>query len=98
MSKFLQIPDEMNDDLLEILGMPNFVCGPIAHVMQAAGADIPKKSESEQAHVLLKLLSFYAQHGPGWRQHAAEWLGETQAVAKARALRRERDSMKEAGS
>lgn len=70
----MQLPDEMNADLLEILGMPNFQCGPIAHVMQAAGEAIPKKAEAEQAHVLFKLLSFYAVHGPDWRRHAEEWL------------------------
>lgn len=80
----MQIPDEMNEELLEILGMPNFQCGPIAHVMQSAGAAIPKKAEAEQAHVLLKLLSLYASHGSAWRKHAGEWLHDLQAAAQTR--------------
>lgn len=79
----MQIPDEMNDDLLEILGRPNFMCGPIAHAMQAAGEAIPNRAEAEQAHVLFKLLSLYASHGPDWRQYAGRWLRDLQAMATA---------------
>lgn len=81
----MQLPDELDDDLLAILGMPNFQCGPIAHAMQADGAAIPKRAEPEQAHVLFKLLSFYATHGAGWRAAAGEWLREMQARHKAAA-------------
>jgi hypothetical protein len=74
----MQIPDDLDDELLDILGRPNFAGGPIARVMRADGADIPHKAEREQAHVLFKLLGFYAAHGVDWRKHAGEWIGEMQ--------------------
>lgn len=63
---------QMNDDLLAILGKPNFVCGPYAHLMkQARVIDIPAKSEVEQAHVLLWLLRHYLASGAAWADAAA---------------------------
>jgi hypothetical protein len=72
----MNLPDEMDADLLDILGMPNFRCGPIAHAMQADGVAIPTKAGAEQAHVLFKLLGFYAEHGSKWREAAGDWLVE----------------------
>lgn len=73
----------LNADVREILGMPNFQCGPLAHVFQAAGADIKRRSEDEQAFVLHWLLGLYAKHGTGWRAAAAEELDEARATASA---------------
>lgn len=70
------IPDEINDDLIDILGMVPWKTGPIAHVMRADGAPIARKMEAEQAFVLHKLLGFYAEHGTDWRRAAGEWLQE----------------------
>jgi hypothetical protein len=76
------IPDEMNSDLLDILGMPNFRAGPVAHAMQRAGEPIPQKAEAEQAHVIHKLLSIYAEHGENWRHEASKWLDGIIAAEK----------------
>ena len=77
------IPDEINDDLLEILGMVPWSTGPIAHVMRADGAPIRRKMEDEQAFVLHRLLALYAQHGAEWRPAAATWLQEMRARVRA---------------
>lgn len=74
---------ELNADVREILGMPNFECGPLAHVFQASGADIKHRSEDEQAFVLHWLLGLYAKHGADWRAAAAEELDEARATASA---------------
>ena len=87
----MQIPDTMNDDLMNILGMANFQAGPIAHAMQAAGADIPRRSEAEQAHVIHKLLSAQADGGdvdgaPDWTSRRDDPLRHT-ALSAERAIR-----------
>lgn len=71
------VPDELNDDLAEILGRPNFACGQLAHLMVKVGdADIPRKAEAEQAAVIFKLLGFYAERGTEWRAAAGEWIDD----------------------
>ena len=80
----MNLPDAINDDLIEILGHPNFACGAIARRMRADGATIPPKSEVEQAHVLFKLMGIYAEHGAFWRNHAAVWIDEMSERVKAR--------------
>lgn len=70
----MQLPDELDANLLEILGRPNFMCGDLAVAMRGSGTAIPRKSEAEQAHVLFMLLSLYAQHGETWREKAADWI------------------------
>lgn len=79
----MQLPDELDDDLLEILGRPNFACSPIAHAMRTAGQSIRPKAEDEQAHVLFKLLGLYAKHGAEWRKYGAQWIGELRDAAEA---------------
>jgi hypothetical protein len=77
----LAYPQSLNNDLLDVLGMPNFMCAPIAHAYRDAGrADIPRKAEAEQAFVIDKLVRFVIQHGTAWRQHASEELGEIRDV------------------
>lgn len=61
---------EMDSDLLEILGRPNFLCSPLAECLRADGVEIPRKSECEQAAVIRWMLNFYLQHGAGWRNAA----------------------------
>lgn len=81
----MQLPDELNADLAEILGILCFDNGPIARAMRAGGTPIPRKVEAEQAAVLFKLLGIYAEHGPAWRKAAAEWLEGV--IARARAAK-----------
>lgn len=57
----------MNDDLIEILGRPNFGCIQFAQRLRRLGTDIQTKAEHEQAHVIHMMLSMYLKHGDGWR-------------------------------
>ena len=66
----IEWPDELTDDLSEILGRPNFLCGHIAHVFRADGHNIPTKAEAEQAFVIHRWIGLWAKHGSEWRQAA----------------------------
>ncbi|HYD58910.1 MAG TPA: hypothetical protein VEC35_01050 [Noviherbaspirillum sp.] len=77
-AEVLAWPPELTPDLEEVLGWPNFRCGPVAHLFQAAGYDIKKKAESEQAFVLHWLASLVLKHGENWRDKASEKLRELQ--------------------
>lgn len=70
----VEFPAKLNIALREILGMPNFECGPIAHALRDAGRDIPRKSEAEQAFVLHWLTTLALKHGRDWKKHAADEL------------------------
>ena len=63
---------ELNDELVEILGRPNFTCTKLAECLRHCGQDIKRKSEYEQAAVLHVLLNLYIKHGNDWRKHAEE--------------------------
>jgi hypothetical protein len=63
-------PDDLTPELREVLGWPNFKCGPIAHLMVAAGAEIKPKSEDEQAAVLHWLVKLVFAHGKDWKEAA----------------------------
>lgn len=71
---------ELNEHTREILGKPNFWCGPIAHAMKKAGQNIPTNAEDEQAAVIYWLLTIYEKHGVDWRIQAQT---ELQAIIKA---------------
>lgn len=78
----IMLPLALDPDLTEILGMPNFQAGPIAHIWRdEGGATIPHKSEVEQAFVIHWLLGLYAVHGSGWRKVAADKLYELGSAA-----------------
>jgi len=70
-------PDELTPELREVLGWPNFRCGPIAHLMRAAGADIKPKAEDEQAVVLHWFVTLVLRHGANWWDVARTKLAET---------------------
>jgi hypothetical protein len=72
----MHLPDTLDEDLVDILGRPNFWCAPIAEVMRDDGTVIPREGRAEQAHVIFKLLSLYALHGSAWRSQATDWLQE----------------------
>lgn len=59
----------LNDDLIEILGRPNFACAELAAVLRAGGHVIKNKSEHEQAAVIHFLLGHYLEHGADWHEH-----------------------------
>lgn len=73
-------PEELTPALLDALGTMNFQTGPIAHALRAAGADIPRKCEAEQAHVLHWFIRLVLQHGDGWRDAVGD---ELQRIADA---------------
>ncbi|KWK75750.1 hypothetical protein [Burkholderia ubonensis] len=81
-------PDEMSSALRDVLGRPNFWCGPIAHEMRAAGTEIKAKAEDEQAHVLHWLVKLVLDHGDDWQKHAATDL---------RAIRKKADAARTGG-
>ena len=68
------LPDltQLNADLIDILGRPNFTCIRIAQLLRLGGVDIAKKAEAEQATVIHYLLGFYLKHGSEWAARADE--------------------------
>ena len=66
----LRYPASMSAALADVLGLPNFRTGPIAHVYRAAGAEIRTKCEDEQAFVLDRFLRLAIEHGEDWRTAA----------------------------
>lgn len=79
----LTMPLTMDDDLLFILGRPNFMCGTVAQIMRASGIEIKENSEDEQAHVLLLMLNAYLQHGKDWKTHMEQQVEGMLAQARA---------------
>jgi hypothetical protein len=63
-------PTDLTQPLCEVLGMPNFQAGPIAHLFRAAGAEIPCKAEIEQAFVLHRFVPYALKAGGNWRDVA----------------------------
>lgn len=65
----------LDDELVAILGRPNFMCAGIAARMRELGHTIKTRAENEQAAVLHLLLSFYLKHGAvEWFDHAGDYL------------------------
>ena len=61
---------KMNDELLEILGRPNFKCTHVAEALRAGGQKIPHRAEDEQAAVILFLLNHYLADQANWWTNA----------------------------
>lgn len=57
-----------DDEVRWIMGRPNFVTGPFAHLLRAMGHTIPTKCEEEQAYTIHWWLTMYAKHGSDWRR------------------------------
>lgn len=72
MNQPLILPEEMNDDLREVLGRPCFACGQLASLLRSSGEEIPRKAEAEQASVVFWLLKLVLRHGSLWRDAAAD--------------------------
>lgn len=66
--KFVMPP--LDEDLIEILGRPNFTCIKLAELFRSAGVVIPRKAENEQAVVIHFMLKHYFEHGKDWHIHA----------------------------
>lgn len=62
---------ELNSDLREILGRPNFTCHFIAKALRLMGFDIPQKSEEEQAATIYWMLGHYLRDPINWRDAAS---------------------------
>lgn len=56
----------LNDDLIAILGRPNFTCSHLAELMRKSGDEIRRKSEHEQAAVIHWFLGIYLEYGDKW--------------------------------
>jgi hypothetical protein len=69
----LALPD-LNDDLRDILGRPNFTCITIAQRLREMGHSIKHRAEYEQAAVIHLLLSHYLKHGAAWRDTVQAFL------------------------
>lgn len=49
-----------------ILGRPNFMCAPIARLLEARGFEGRKRAEDEQALTIYVTLQFYKEYGEEW--------------------------------
>lgn len=82
----LPYPTEITEALFDVLSLMLWHTGPIAHVLRIGGAEIKKRAEDEQAHVLHWFIQLAIQHGPAWRERATASINEIRAaVAKEQA-------------
>ena len=77
-------PKELTPELRDVLGMPNFRCGLIAHIHRAAGVEITPRSEDEQAFIIHWLVGIVFEHGADWRKIASEQLKALVASVEAK--------------
>lgn len=77
----MEYPNDLTPELRDVLGMPMWETGRLAAALRAAGHDIRRKAEDEQAHVLHWLTGLALSHGAGWRQVAAEQIEKMAADA-----------------
>ncbi|WP_313112593.1 ead/Ea22-like family protein [Pseudescherichia sp.] len=73
----------LSDDLIAILGRPNFTCAHLAELMRKGGDDIRRKAEHEQAAVIYWFLSLYLEHGNKWEAVAKADIQSRVAMASA---------------
>lgn len=77
----MKYPKDLTPDLREVLGMMVFQLSPIAPALRAAGHDIKRRAEDEQAAVLHWLIGLVLEHGSNWRSHAADEIERMAAMA-----------------
>jgi hypothetical protein len=58
---------DLDPNVKQILGRPNFACAEIAEILRIGGDDIPRKAEAEQAAVIQFMLSVWEHHGDDWQ-------------------------------
>lgn len=80
---------ELNADLIDILGRPNFTCIRIAQLLRLGGVEIAKKAEAEQATAIHYLLGFYLKHGSQWAEKADEDIERRRLAALAASQQQE---------
>lgn len=73
----------MSEALRDLLGTPVHTMIPLVRCLQAAGLDIPRTYEGEQAGMLYWMLGFYLEHGDDWRSHARVELTRLQEAMRA---------------
>lgn len=69
-----EYPEELNEDLADILGRPCFTAIHICHLFRRLGTVIEERAEAEQAFMIHWLLKLYLRHGAGWRDEAEKQL------------------------
>ena len=79
----LKLPETVTPAIAEVLGMPNFRSGPVAHLFRAAGHEIQCRVEPEQAFVLWRFLHLAIIHGDDWGKYASADIDAHQAKIKA---------------
>jgi len=72
-----------DDEMIAILGRPNFACVDIARILRASGWKIAEKSEAEQAACLYFMLTLRLKHGEGWREKGDEELSAMLKTAQS---------------
>lgn len=78
-------PQELTDDLRDILSMMMWNTGPIAHALRDGGQDIKRKAEEEQAEVMHWLIGLALEHGSEWRAKASDRIREIRDALAATA-------------
>ncbi|TCR01095.1 hypothetical protein [Neorhizobium sp. JUb45] len=73
-------PQELTDDLRDILSLMMWNTGPMAHALRAGGQDIKRKAEEEQAEVMHWLIGLALEHGSEWRAKASDRIREIKAA------------------
>lgn len=75
-------PETLTPELADILGRPCFMFIKLARVFRAAGFDIEKSAEAEQAFFLHRFMGHWFKHGEtGWRDAAEADLQEMNRLA-----------------
>lgn len=75
-------PNELTPELRDILGMMCFEFIKLSQIFRAAGIDVPKHAEDEQAFFLHRLLGHWFRHGTNWRDAANADMREVAERAK----------------
>lgn len=78
--EFFALPP-LNDDLIAILGRPNFTCAHLAELLRKGGQDMRRKSEFEQAAVIYWFLDLYLKYGDKWESIAKDDIQSRVAAA-----------------
>ncbi|HBM7600274.1 hypothetical protein [Enterobacter asburiae] len=80
--EFFALPP-LNDELITILGRPNFTCAHLAELLRKGGQDIRRKAECEQAAVIYWFLDLYLKYGDRWESIAKDDIQSRVAMVTA---------------
>ncbi|HAZ8269786.1 TPA: hypothetical protein J8W34_003052 [Citrobacter koseri] len=80
--EFFALPP-LNDELITILGRPNFTCAHLAELLSKGGQDIRRKAECEQAAVIYWFLDLYLKYGDRWESIAKDDIQSRVAMVTA---------------